>query len=966
MSRRLLISLIFGFLAAVPALAAPAPKQWMVQYKGEDGRLIVDKFRRAQDGWQDKIETRSFANASEFLEFVENNTKVFLVTADPEFQDLVDLRPETRESPSEDGAESVFFGDGQELTGPGKAAQGLWEARNKWDASWEQKFSTWISTDIDAQFFQKYKLATDCADVLYALRWIFARNNQLEMASRLSGSGSFVTHRSLRGSWASLPTAADWFADRRFMAALNYILDNTYTHSLMTDSYPIEIKPGAVAPGVYHLDLHRESGHTQIIYRTDQQPGILLPFLIIQSTVPRKVRELSVQGFWYTAQPLVNKGGLLRMRWPEFKGSSVTLTNGSSMPSFSNEQYAADFLRKANFPYNQEVYLRLNPTLDFKKVAEEAYQSMQTMFKDRLQIVEDGFVYCSKNSCAPGSSGYEDWSTPTRDKRIADLNQQVRLILQNLPTGAFDRSPLLHDDFIEIQGQSYNLALLLAAWQAGSFSSEPMDLPAKRWGVSGEAIADWASVLLQKAGAEREQALKAGQVPAEQDQKMSTVPALMSAYQKDGPSAQLALMTAAMSVKALKLGGETLSLAQWVRRLPWFVSDGQAPVAQQWGAHGANYDWLRVDNFVSTTFSQGGWMLGQRLADWTLEKRALGGGQPVKTGTGLAGLIEDDDTLVQIDGDRVLLTDLETNHTLDETLGFTPNQLKMLRRGFLVSNLATGEFALGQVGENGFAWLEKGKAAWWPRDVVNLGSAPANVLMFGLTAPAGKARVWDLSEAGPKSFEISAASNMSAKINTEKWVGLSGAGFLVKATGTVLPNLDVARLYQCHASGESCLLVNASAGIQYEFMQVEDDGHMTLQKIFKGMIVTGEDSIVVNENGQNPRAYRWLSRSLTEIAPQSDEKFIWQVNGEHIFAITNGDKARLRDKTRTVFEGNGYIREAGEGYFEYFDEASGLRYLRSFAGGAVLSATKVDNSVLSSATIRVPFGSLTSDRIWLK
>jgi hypothetical protein len=186
----------------------------------------------------------------------------------------------------------------------------------------------------------------------------------------------------------------------------------------MVDSYPLQITTDAIQAGVYHLDLHRESGHTQIIYRTDRQPGILLPFLIFQSTVPRKVREMSVQGFWYSAQPLENKGGLLRLRWPLFSGSSVTMKKPADMPYFSKEQYSPDFLRKKNFPYNQEVYLRLNPSLDFKKVAEEAYQSMQTMFRDRIKIVEEGYQYCAKNGCPAGSAAYEDWSTGPNDFAI--------------------------------------------------------------------------------------------------------------------------------------------------------------------------------------------------------------------------------------------------------------------------------------------------------------------------------------------------------------------------------------------------------------------------------------------------------------------------------------------------------------------------------------------------------------------
>ena len=55
----------------------------------------------------------------------------------------------------------------------------LWEVKHDWDESWEIKYSNWIEGNLTADFFKRYNMKVDCGDVVYAMRWIFAREHGL-------------------------------------------------------------------------------------------------------------------------------------------------------------------------------------------------------------------------------------------------------------------------------------------------------------------------------------------------------------------------------------------------------------------------------------------------------------------------------------------------------------------------------------------------------------------------------------------------------------------------------------------------------------------------------------------------------------------------------------------------------------------------------------------------------------------
>ncbi len=351
----------------------------------------------------------------------------------------------------------------------------IWQAKEKWTWDWEIRFAQWIEREVDTDFMVRYGVATDCADVAYALRWIFARMHGLEMASRLS-SGPLFTHRSLREEWKSLPTADEWHEDQRFRAALDYLLDMTYTHTLWEDSYPVEITPEAVLAGGYHLYLYGTSGHTQILWRIGRDPDTF-PIVTINSTVPQEVRPLFTMIFTvYNTDP--ERSALLRFRWPDFRGQQVRLIEQEHMPHYSQEQFHGEF----SSDFWRAVYARINPDFDLNLGAQGILKQLKDLYEKRVVIVEEGYAVCSRNPCRVGTPEWEKWSTPIRDGRI--LNNVYAY--QQISPAITDWSkilPLLRSIILNLQGSDFSLEDLMWHWMNWMYSSDPNDPPAVRWGL---------------------------------------------------------------------------------------------------------------------------------------------------------------------------------------------------------------------------------------------------------------------------------------------------------------------------------------------------------------------------------------------------------------------------------------------------------------------------------------------------
>lgn len=362
----------------------------------------------------------------------------------------------------------------------------LWEPQDEWSGFWEDKYARWVENEVDEDFFYDNRIATDCADVAFALRWIFARKNLLPIASRLVATGQVFSHVSMRKEWESLPTAKDWNKDRRFLAALDYILDQTFTHSLMRDSYPIGITSVGLVPGSYFLNLSGDSGHTQVIYRTpvSTRPSRWLETL--ESDVPRRVRSIWNEVFYRTSLARKDRSAFLKMRWPVKVAGSWTLLEGTKMPDYSEEQFNPEFMEGFD-SFDEAVVARLRPNGRIPVEQLESYlATLISKFQNRKQVVEEGWAICSAQFCKEDSAEYDAWSTPSRDATLESILIMIEQLVQRFQSNRDVRERwqlALAQEVVEIQGHLLKLGDLRAIWRGRSYSSDPNDSVGRRWGL---------------------------------------------------------------------------------------------------------------------------------------------------------------------------------------------------------------------------------------------------------------------------------------------------------------------------------------------------------------------------------------------------------------------------------------------------------------------------------------------------
>lgn len=121
-------------------------------------------------------------------------------------------------------------------------AAAVWQETNQWDENWEREYQHWIQKNLRRDIFTQrgtilYRLPTDCADALYAIRFLFAYQNKLP----------FVIHDiESKGDGPNLITnQSNQFdhienEDERARAFLEFILTHKVsTVALVDDTFPV-------------------------------------------------------------------------------------------------------------------------------------------------------------------------------------------------------------------------------------------------------------------------------------------------------------------------------------------------------------------------------------------------------------------------------------------------------------------------------------------------------------------------------------------------------------------------------------------------------------------------------------------------------------------------------------------------------------------------------------------------------
>jgi hypothetical protein len=212
--------------------------------------------------------------------------------------------------------------------------------------------------------------------------------------------------------------------------------------------------------------------------------------------MPIVVRPLFEQAYFYTDQPKPDTGGFLRMRWPVFTGSKVSLRAAKDMPWYSTEQYETKIMENQS-SFGLAVMRKLKPTFSLVVAIRAAIDGVRDMITDRVKTVEDGYAICSKISggCSPTSTEYDSWSTPSRDARIL---AQAKLVRSMSSLGNSDERKQMDaivlaemkKPVITLFGEPLNLNIVYQAFRHGLASSDPNQPIELRWSARPEAFVE--------------------------------------------------------------------------------------------------------------------------------------------------------------------------------------------------------------------------------------------------------------------------------------------------------------------------------------------------------------------------------------------------------------------------------------------------------------------------------------------
>jgi hypothetical protein len=370
------------------------------------------------------------------------------------------------------------------LLRPGKVAAAtnravagqIWQVgERRWNVAEEKRYANWVAKNINEDFFIRHSIPVDCADVPYAIRWIYSRIAHLPAAATLQ-NGRLIGNWSTQ--WKNLPTSKNWANDRRFRAALLFMLEETSTRTLPSDTFPILINPESVAPGVVFLD----NGHAGIIGHLVLDGSMYSPLQTWEASLPRKIQKIQHRSYYAGWADSEAGTGILRFRWPVFTAGSWHYLPKTQQPFYSTEQYAPGFCRKKE-TFDMAVARRIDPKkYDPAKKAALIINSIYHYLQVRVPLVQAGFRHCRQGSCKEGSYLWEIYSTPGRDDMIAfEIGHLLKLIKDNrLDKSSIDKT--MEGMPISI-GDGLTVTLKYIVHNYRWLSHDPGDSIAARWGL---------------------------------------------------------------------------------------------------------------------------------------------------------------------------------------------------------------------------------------------------------------------------------------------------------------------------------------------------------------------------------------------------------------------------------------------------------------------------------------------------
>lgn len=353
----------------------------------------------------------------------------------------------------------------------------VWKVdERRWTIEEEENYTRWVEANITEDFFIRYKIPVDCADVPYAIRWIYSRIAHLP-AGATTKDNELIGHWTTK--WGHLPTHSEWHQDPRFRTALRFMLTETTTRTLPSDTYPIRIDRDSVAPGTVFFVTESHSG---VISHVVLDGSHAHPLQTWEATVPAKVQKMSGRNFLAPRPESTIYSGLVKFRWPIFENERWKYLPATEHPFYSLEQYSSGFYQ-GHADFVEAVARRIDPTdYDPWEKMEKVLNTTTRYLQDRVPVVLSGYQRCHRGGCGEGSALWEVHSTPGRDGRIILLMDHLHQIIES---NQLDRET--------VEGKMETISISIQKGQSVTFyhvyqnylwlSPHPGDSVEARWGL---------------------------------------------------------------------------------------------------------------------------------------------------------------------------------------------------------------------------------------------------------------------------------------------------------------------------------------------------------------------------------------------------------------------------------------------------------------------------------------------------
>jgi len=353
----------------------------------------------------------------------------------------------------------------------------VWKVgQGRWTIQEEYNYGKWLEANITEEFFIRHKIRVDCADVPYAIRWIYARINHLPAAAR-TVNNRLIGHWSK--DWARFPTNTAWDKDRRFRAALMAMLSSTSTGSLPSDTYPIRVATDSVTPGTVFL---LAEDHAGIVSHIVMDGSTTHPVQTFEAGSPARLQRLKLRNFISPNLGDDHISGLLKFRWPIKTGNQWHYLPVKEHPFYSEEQYSSAFT-EGYADYLEAVAMRIDPKVyDPNEKTEKIINTLTRRLNERIPVVLEGNKKCQEIQCPEGSQLWEIYSTPVRDEFIGVMfNHLEEIVIKN----RLDRNTILDKmSKIRLQISPDRFVTLQHVFQNSKWlSSDPEATIEARWGL---------------------------------------------------------------------------------------------------------------------------------------------------------------------------------------------------------------------------------------------------------------------------------------------------------------------------------------------------------------------------------------------------------------------------------------------------------------------------------------------------